>query len=36
MHPEKAAAIANRDGKRLDDTHNLIVHTCDEILAGHT
>src|ERR1700724_453825 len=32
---KKAAAIANRDGKRLDDTRtNLIVQTCDEILAG--
>jgi len=32
---KKAAAIANRDGKRLDDQHcNLIVQTCDEILTG--
>jgi len=32
---KKAAAIANRDGKRLDDQRcNLIVQTCDEILAG--
>src|SRR6202166_1622492 len=32
---KKAAAIANRDGKRLDDQRcRLIVHTCDEILAG--
>src|SRR5712671_520400 len=32
---KKAAAIANRDGKRLDDRRtNLIVQTCDEILAG--
>src|SRR3981081_3611359 len=32
---KKAAAIANRDGKRLDDQrYNLIVQTCDEILAG--
>ena len=30
-----AAAIANRDGKRLDDQRmKLIVQTCDEILAG--
>src|ERR1700726_3921885 len=32
---KKAAAIANRDGKRLDDQRcELIVQTCDEILAG--
>src|SRR3979490_3622851 len=32
---KKAAAIANRDGKRLDDQRcKLIVQTCDEILAG--
>jgi fumarate hydratase class II len=32
---KKAAAIANRDGKRLDDQrYKLIVQTCDEILAG--
>src|SRR6201995_3681374 len=32
---KKAAAIANRDGKRLDDQRcDLIVQTCDEILAG--
>jgi len=32
---KKAAAIANHDGKRLDDQrHRLIVQTCDEILAG--
>ena len=32
---KKAAAIANRDGKRLDDQRMmLIVRTCDEILAG--
>jgi fumarate hydratase, class II len=32
---KKAAAIANHDGKRLDDQrYNLIVQTCDEILAG--
>jgi fumarate hydratase, class II len=32
---KKAAAIANRDGKRLDDQRtSLIVQTCDEILAG--
>src|SRR3981189_3994495 len=32
---KKAAAIANRDGKRLSDQRcNLIVQTCDEILAG--
>jgi len=32
---KKAAAIANRDGKRLDDQrYNLIVQVCDEILAG--
>src|SRR5467141_3809711 len=32
---KKAAAIANRDGKRLDDKcYRLIVQTCDEILAG--
>src|ERR1700692_1542459 len=32
---KKAAAIANRDGKRLDDQRcNLIVQTCDEILSG--
>src|SRR6202158_2853797 len=31
---KKAAAIANRDGKRLDDhRYNLIVQTWDEILA---
>src|SRR5215471_4698784 len=32
---KKAAAMANRDGKRLDDRrYKLIVQTCDEILAG--
>jgi fumarate hydratase class II len=32
---KKAAAIANRDGKRLDDQRfKLIVQVCDEILAG--
>src|SRR6202046_1387303 len=32
---KKAAAIANHDGKRLDDQRcKLIVQTCDEILAG--
>src|SRR6266567_4545620 len=32
---KKAAAIANRDGKRLDEQRcTLIVQTCDEILAG--
>jgi fumarate hydratase, class II len=32
---KKAAAIANHDGKRLDDQrYKLIVHVCDEILAG--
>src|SRR5208282_840293 len=32
---KKAAAIANHDGKRLDDQHyELIVQVCDEILAG--
>jgi fumarate hydratase, class II len=32
---KKAAAIANHDGKRLDDQrYQLIVQTCDEILAG--
>src|SRR5580692_1341360 len=32
---KKAAAIANHDGKRLDDrAYKLIVHVCDEILAG--
>ena len=32
---KKAAAIANRADKRLDDQQfNLIVQTCDEILAG--
>jgi fumarate hydratase class II len=32
---KKAAAIANHDGKRLDGKrYKLIVHTCDEILAG--
>ncbi len=32
---KKAAAIANRDGKRLDDErYKLIVQACDEILAG--
>jgi fumarate hydratase, class II len=32
---KKAAAIANRDGKRLDDRRcKLIVQACDEILAG--
>ncbi|MBV9221163.1 MAG: class II fumarate hydratase [Methylobacteriaceae bacterium] len=32
---KKSAAIANRDGKRLDDKRcKLIVQTCDEILAG--
>src|SRR5712672_2711378 len=32
---KKAAAIANRDGKRLDDQRcQLIVQACDEIFAG--
>jgi fumarate hydratase, class II len=32
---KKAAAIANHDGKRLDDQrYRLIVQTCDEILTG--
>ena len=32
---KKGAAIANHDDGRLDDErHNLIVQTCDEILAG--
>jgi fumarate hydratase, class II len=32
---KKAAAIANREGKRLDDQRcELIVRTCDEILGG--
>jgi len=32
---KKAAAIANHDGKRLDDAkYKLIVQVCDEILAG--
>jgi fumarate hydratase class II len=32
---KKAAAIANHDGKRLDDErYGLIVKVCDEILAG--
>jgi fumarate hydratase, class II len=32
---KKGAAIANRDGKRLDDERcKLIVQVCDEILAG--
>src|SRR4051812_26515319 len=32
---KKAAANANHAGKRLDDrVHDLIVKTCDEILAG--
>src|SRR5258707_6518415 len=32
---KKAAAIANHDGKRLDNTkYKLIVQVCDEILAG--
>jgi fumarate hydratase class II len=32
---KKAAAIANHDGKRLGDLqYQLIVQTCDEILAG--
>src|SRR5262245_47874547 len=32
---KKAAAIANHDGERLDgQLYKLIVHTCDEILAG--
>jgi len=32
---KKAAAIANHEGKRLDDQrYKLIVQTCDEILAG--
>jgi fumarate hydratase, class II len=32
---KKAAANANHAGGRLDDTrHNLVVQTCDEILAG--
>src|SRR3979411_1597795 len=33
---KKAAAIANHDGKRLDDQrYKLSVQTCCEILAGH-
>src|SRR5438132_12302098 len=33
---KKAAAAANRAGKRLDDRrYELIVQACDEILAGH-
>src|SRR6267154_1486171 len=32
---KKAAAVANHDGKRLDDQrYRLIVQACDEILAG--
>src|SRR5246500_789703 len=32
---KKAAAIANHAGKRLDDQrYKLIIHVCDEILAG--
>src|ERR1700746_4186882 len=32
---KKAAAIANHDGKRLDDQrYKLVIQTCDEILAG--
>jgi fumarate hydratase, class II len=32
---KKAAAIANRAGKRLEDPHHkLVVQVCDEILAG--
>jgi fumarate hydratase, class II len=32
---KKAAAIANHEGKRLDDQcYRLIAQTCDEILAG--
>src|SRR6201994_158678 len=32
---KKAAAIANRDGRRLDDQRSrLILQACDEILAG--
>src|SRR6202012_6276990 len=32
---KKASAIANHDGKRLDDQrYKLIVQVCDEILAG--
>ena len=32
---KKGAAIANHDGKRLDDQrYKLIVQVCDEILAG--
>src|SRR6201989_668957 len=32
---KKAAAIANHEGKRLDDRpYGLIVRTCDEILSG--
>src|SRR6201998_3599602 len=32
---KKAAAIANHDGKRLDDQHyKLILQVCDEVLAG--
>ena len=32
---KKAAAIANHDGKRLQDQqYGLIVQVCDEILAG--
>ncbi len=32
---KKACAIANHDDERLDDQrYKLIVHACDEILAG--
>src|SRR6201988_4002149 len=32
---KKAAAVANHAGKRLDDQrYRLVVHVCDEILAG--
>src|SRR6201986_1687592 len=32
---KKAAAVANHDGKRLDDQpYRLIVQVCDEILDG--
>ncbi len=32
---KKAAAMANHDGRRLDDSkYKLIVQVCDEILAG--
>jgi fumarate hydratase class II len=32
---KKAAAIANHDGKRLDDErYKLVIQTCNEILAG--